>query len=67
MDKDLIEMRIDFLKQMDSYILCHGDYSEWKDILWLGCERKRIFKMIAEDTETWNYICNKFGELTEED
>ena len=33
MDKKLVELRIDFLKQMDRYIFEHGDTEVWKE--WL--------------------------------
>lgn len=66
MDKDLIEMRIDFLKQMDNYIIEHGDTAVWRE--WLFSRLKDfIFKAVAENTNHWNAICTLFGELTEEE
>ncbi len=66
MDKNMIELRIDFLKLMDEYISKHGDTEIWKEWLLNSC-KKEIFKAIAENTGRWNCICKLFGELTEED
>lgn len=68
MDKKLVELRIDFLKQMDRYIFEHHEDTEevWKKWLFSSCKNE-IFKAIAENTGRWNSICAVFGKLTEED
>lgn len=66
MDKKLVELRIDFLKQMDKYIFEHGDTKVWRDWLFNGF-KDFIFTAIAENTNRWNSICTLFGELTEEE
>lgn len=66
MDKDLVEMRIDFLKQMDNYIIKHGDTAVWRERLF-NSFKAFIFTAIAENTDRWNSICTLFGELTEEE
>lgn len=66
MDKSMVELRMDFLKQMDAYIAKHADYALWKDWLFGFC-KEAIFKAIAKDTSNWNCACMIFGNLTEED
>ena len=66
MNKNMVKLRIDFLKQMDTYLDKHGDYAFWEGWLFDFC-KDSIFKTIAEDTEKWNCTCTMFGELTEED
>ena len=66
MNKNMVELRIDFLRQMDTYLVKHGDYTVWEDWLFDFC-KDAIFKAIVEDTEKWNCTCTMFGEFTEEE
>lgn len=66
MNKNMVELKIDFLRQMDTYLVKHGDYAVWEDWLFDFC-KDAIFKAIAEDTEKWNCTCIMFGELTKEE
>ena len=66
MNKNIVELRIDFLKQMDAYIFKHGDTEVWKEWLFSSCKNE-IFKAIAENTGRWNSICILFDELTDEE
>lgn len=62
MNKKMVEMRINFLKQMDDYVIELSDdiWDEWEEE-----KTKLLYQLISENTGLWNNLCRKFGELTE--
>lgn len=65
-EKTLMEMRVDFLKQMDNYVRFHiGD--DIATELWIlifpdQASEEDLFS-IADDNELWTDCCVLFGKL----
>lgn len=64
--EELIKMRIDFIKDMNSFIQRKGDENLWS--IWItegvpdGANEKD-FLFLAEDDEEWSDLCDLFGRL----
>ena len=62
----LTEMRKNLLKQMHAYVIEIGDEELYMDWITLGVPDEPSefdFDSIAEDDESWVYICKLFGKL----
>lgn len=66
--ENIINLRINFLKQMDTFINTNCDdasFHVWQSVIFSNCITE-IFATIAQDDERWKNICKIFGRITEE-
>ena len=64
--EELIQTRIELLKQMNQYIINIGDEEIWMDWITLCVPDEATeddYQYMAEDSSTWNYTCKIFGDL----
>ena len=64
--EELIKMRVDFVKDMNSFIKRKGDENLWS--IWIAegvpdCANDEDFLFFAEDDEEWSDLCGLFGRL----
>lgn len=66
---EMVKIKVDLLKQMNSFIINLGDETILET--WLVCgipdqPNEDDFLFFANDKEEWNDICNLFGRLVKE-
>lgn len=68
--KELIQLRIKLLKEMNNYIIEMGDEEIFADWIAFGIPDEPLeddFEFIAENDDEWNSVCELFGKLVRED
>ena len=67
--KEIETMRVNLLKDMNTYILNMGDEDIWEHWIMIVPDEadEDDFLSIAEDDELWSDTCYTFGKLTEEE
>jgi len=66
--EEMVKIKVDLLKQMNTFIINLGDETILKT--WLMCgipdqPDEEDFLFFANDKEEWNDICNLFGRLVQ--
>lgn len=68
--KELIQLRIKLLKEMNTYIIEMGDEEIWATWITLGvpdAPSEDDYDFIAENDDEWNDVCGLFGRLAVEE
>lgn len=72
MNKTILQLKVDFFKMMMQYIINTNNkqlLADWLDFLEISNENisDKEIENIVKVNWMWSYICEAFGNLTEED